>query len=230
MSRQRLIILALLVAAFALLAVAMVHSRIRFNRTNFRVGSVPMEIVNQIVPKDIPLSAMRPPAIRASDHLRFGNATSIVSVIEYGDYRCEGCKAMDAVVMRVASRYDGKVRVVWRDLIAEDAHPDAMPAAVFARCAGLQGRFWDTHDRLMSAASLGNRTYDAVAKDLGLDRKLLDACRALPEVEAAIRQDMNEAMGDGIKSVPFFFVGTQAFEGAIDEDALKAAIEQALNS
>ncbi|MBU1348896.1 DsbA family protein [Patescibacteria group bacterium] len=230
MSRQRLIILCLCVAAFVLLSAALIQNRIQFNRTNFQVGSVPMELVNQILPKDVPLSSMRPPAIRASDPIRFGNATSLISIIEYADYQCEGCQAMDAVIHRIARQYGGKVRVVWRDLPAESVHRQAIPAAAFARCAGLQGAYWPVHDELMQASSLGESTYDTIIKDLGLDRSFINACRKSDEVAAAIREDADEARGDGIKSVPFFYVGTQAFDGAIDEDMLKAAIETALGS
>jgi len=41
---------------------------------------------------------------------------------------------------------------------------------------------------------------------------------------------VGEAQADGIKSVPFLYVGTQAYDGAIDSEALKQAIERALNS
>ncbi|MFH1077770.1 MAG: thioredoxin domain-containing protein [Patescibacteria group bacterium] len=230
MNKQRLIILCLCVALFLLLAAALVQNRIQFNRTNFRVGSVPIELVNQIIPKDVPLSEMRPPALRASDPMRFGNATSLISIVEYGDYQCEGCQAMDAIIQDVARQYGGKVRVVWRDLPAVSAHRQAMPAAIFARCAGYQGAYWQAHDALIRAPSIGSGTFSDIARDLKLDTTLLSACRSSADVQAAIEQDINEAQGDGIKSVPFFYVGTQAFDTSISGDELKAAVERALGS
>ena len=45
--------------------------------------------------------------------------------------------------------YKGKVRVVWRDLPLP-FHPNALPAAIAARAAGEQGKFWEMHDKLFA--------------------------------------------------------------------------------
>jgi protein-disulfide isomerase len=43
--------------------------------------------------------------------------------------------------------YPGKVRVVYRDFPL-NFHPNAKPAAIAARCAGNQGKYWEMHDVL----------------------------------------------------------------------------------
>jgi protein-disulfide isomerase len=230
MSRQRIIILILCILFFALLGTYAVVRIVYFRQNNYRVGSIPPEIVNQLLPKDVSLSSMRPPALRASDPVRFGYATSLIAIVEYGDYQCPGCRSMDTVIQRVAATYGGKVRVVWRDALAEGMHPDALSAAIFARCAGLEGKYWQAHDDLMKAERLNEGTLIDIAGRLRLDMKLLAACRKTPAVQAAVRIDTSEAQADGIKSVPFFYVGTQAFDAAVDAETLKAAVDRALNS
>ena len=50
---------------------------------------------------------------------------------------------------KVMKEYKGKVRVAWRDLPLP-FHPNAMPAAIAARAAGEQGKFWEMHDKLFA--------------------------------------------------------------------------------
>ena len=49
----------------------------------------------------------------------------------------------------VLQRYAGKVRLVHLDFPL-DGHPEAVPAARAARCAGEQGKFWEYHRGLMT--------------------------------------------------------------------------------
>jgi len=230
MSRQRIIILALCILLFGLLAAFTIGRVIDFRRNTYRVGAIPQAIVDQLAPKIVPLASMRPPALRASDPMRFGNVTSVISVIEYGDYQCPVCASMDATIQRVVPPYGGRVRVVWRDFPLIDVHQDSMAAAVFARCAGMQGKYWQAHDELLKASSLGESTYAGIQTRLGLDPKFIAACRKTQAIQDAVTKDVGEAQADGIKSVPFLYVGTQAYDGAIDSEALKQAIERALNS
>lgn len=230
MSRQRLIILILCVLFFVLLTVFVVDRVIRFQRNSYRIGSIPTEIVNQLSQKDVPLAQMRPPALRATDPMRFGNVTSVISIIEYGDYGCTACRSMDAVIQRVAAPYRGDVRVVWRDFSMEDGNDASIAAAVFARCAGMQGRYWQAHDELMRTQTLNDAAYRNIAEIIGLDQRILASCQKTKAVKDAVVNDMREAYSDGIRGTPFLFVGTQAIDGAIDAETLKQAVERALNS
>lgn len=227
--KQRAVALGTIGALFVITTAVAVVRAMYFNATHYRAGNVPDEVVNELFPKDVPVSALIPPAIRLYDPLRYGGATSVISVIEYGDYECEYCRAMHDVIADVLPLYNGTVRFVFRDLPIEDAHGNAMPAAVFARCAGQQGKFWDAHDALMGSA-LNERTYRQTAERLGLDASSLAACRNNPEMEAAIRRDVQEARADGIKGVPLLFVGRTAYDHYLTTEELRDAIQSAISS
>ncbi len=230
MTRPRLFSLVGILALFALV-VGLIITRITFfNKTRYRVGQIPQEIANQLLPKIIPISSLRPPALRMIDPIRYGNATSLVSVIEFGDYECESCRNMKPVIESVIPKYNGKVRFVWREMPNEVQHKNALSAAVFARCAGLQGRYWEAYDALTTRSSLGETEYRRIAAGLGLDETLLRACRNDPDTEASIKKDVEQARADGINSVPLTFIGASAFEGTLDEATLKQAIEKELSS
>lgn len=225
MSRERIFLLIGIVAFFGALAGGYIWWRVYFSDTHFRVGSVPPELVNQLLPKNVPLESMRPPAVRTTDQLRYGGATSVFSVIEFGDFQCEFCRQLAPEIRKALEPYDGMVRFVWRDFPIENLHKQAMPAAIFARCAGAQGKFWDTYDALMASPKLDDAVYRQIATRVGLNTELLNTCRKDPNVEAVIRKDVEEAKADGVQSAPFLFIGTRAIDGFIDAQAITDAIE-----
>lgn len=230
MTRPRIFSLVGILVLFVLV-VGLIITRISFfNKTMYRVGEIPQEIANQLIPKIIPISSLRPPALRMIDPIRYGNATSLVSVIEYGDYECESCRDMKPIIESVIPKYKGKVRFVWRDMPNESQHKNALSTAVFARCAGLQGKYWETYDALMTRTTLGETEYRRIAAGLGLDDALLRGCRNDPTAEASIKKDVEQARADGINSVPLTFIGASAYEGTLDEATLKQAIEKELSS
>jgi len=230
MISNRTVTLGVILALFGLTTTILVVRAVHFQDTHFRAGSVPTELVNDLIPKDIPVSSLTPPAIRLHDPLRYGAATSVVSVIEYGDYECEFCKAMHTVITDLLPQYRGSVRFVFRDLPIELKHKDAMGAAIFARCAAQQGKFWNAHDALMKSESLSERTMRRIASELAVNESALDACRKNPEIEAAIRRDIEEARADGIQSIPLIFVGTTAYDHYMTTEELRDAIQASISS
>lgn len=230
MERQQRTSLIIILGVFAVLTAGMVWSSYRFSKTHYRVGNIPEEVRNRILPKEIPLSAMRPPAIRPADPIRFGGTTATLSVIEFGDYQCDHCRAMHDVIQRVLPTYNGRVRFVWRDYPIEDTHPDALSAAVFARCAGLLGNYWGAYDALMTHATLGEGAYREITPTLHVDAQQLNACRDDQAMAAAVRRDAQEAGAEGVRSTPLLFIGTTAIDHALTEDELTQRINAALGT
>lgn len=228
MLRPKTLAIIVCLCVFALIVGIYVLRAVNFKQTHYQVGQVPAEIAERLLPKDIPLAALRPPALRSQDPIRFGGTTSVISIIEYGDFECPNCRQITPLLQDMARPYGGQVRFVWRDFLPIETRPNALAAAIFARCAGLQNKYWEAHDALISADSLKNRGLDSIAKKLNLDEDQLNACRQAPVIEQAILRDVEEARADGIKNVPVIFVGAQAFESFTDTEALRQAIEKAL--
>jgi protein-disulfide isomerase len=110
------------------------------------------------------------------DHIE-GAASSKVVLIEYGDFQCPGCGSAHPVMKKIVEKYKDKIAFVFRNYPLYTAHPNAYAAATAAESAGLQGKYWEMHNRLyenQSAwSSLGGdqRTdyFVAAASDLGLN-------------------------------------------------------------
>lgn len=142
-------------------------------------------------------------------------------IIEFTDLQCPYCArfAHDTWPL-LRERYvdTGKVRFATRDLPLP-MHEFALPAAVAARCAGQQGRFWEYREALFRDQSLLSQgRYVELAGTFGLDTSRFESCRADPAVLAAVRADAALAASSGIASTPSFVIGRVVngeFEGEL---------------
>jgi protein-disulfide isomerase len=139
-----------------------------------------------------------------------GREDAPVAIIEFTDLQCPYCAryALDTFPRLKRDYIDaGLVRYSARDLPLP-IHPFALPAAVAARCAGEQGRFWEYREALFVAqAQLGTAPYARIARELGLDVGRLEACRADGRQQAAVRAELGLAAQHGIQSTPTFVIG-----------------------
>jgi len=156
------------------------------------------------------VDAAAPAAAAAQQFNVIGREDAPVSIIEFSDLQCPHCASYATQTFpRLRAEYvdTGKVRYAAGDLPLP-MHMQAMGAAIAARCAGEQGRFWKYRDALFRArGALGPATYDRIAGELGLDVPRLDACREDPTQAEKVRADMALARSSGIVSTPAFVIG-----------------------
>jgi protein-disulfide isomerase len=134
-----------------------------------------------------------------------GNLKAPVTLIEYSDFTCGYCaKFFRETWPRLREKYvdTGKVRLLYRDYPRDPDGP-AMTAAIAARCAGDQGRYWDMHDRLF-AGRIEMDVLQAHAKAIGLNQPAFATCLR----DAPHRQAILQDKADGIR---IGFVGTPGF-------------------
>lgn len=139
-----------------------------------------------------------------------GGRDAPVTILEFSDVQCRFC-ARHASQTFPQLRRDyvdtGKVRYVVHDLPLA-YHANALPAAVAARCAGEQGRYWEYREALFAQQErLGEELYAEVADGLGLDPARFAACRQDGKQAAAVRADVGLAATHGINSTPSFIIG-----------------------
>ena len=172
----------------------------------------------------MPETPVAPPAAAEdspADQRTLGSAEAQVMIIEFTDLQCPYCArfARDTWPL-LRERYvdTGKVRFATRDLPLP-IHDFALPAAVAARCAGQQGKFWEYREALFRDQSLLSQgRYAELAGEFGLDRTRFESCRADPAVLAAVRADAALAASSGIASTPSFVIGRVVngeFEGEL---------------
>ena len=138
-----------------------------------------------------------------------GHADAPITLIEYSDFTCGYCvKFFQETWPRLQAKYidTGKVRFVYRDYPRAD-QGIGVEAAVAARCAGAQGRYWPMHDRLFSEQGrLDSGSFKGYAKVIGLDQTAFSKCFDERQYLESIFQDRQEANGWGFHGTPGFIL------------------------
>ncbi len=189
-----------------------------------------------------PPGAQGPSTLSVHGEAFYGNSSARIAMIEYADYQCPFCgKYTRETYPQIIANYvkTGKIRYYYRDLTLP-MHPDAIPAARAARCAGEQGKFWEMHDSLY-AHQTGLAAKDLVdrAQALGLDAFKFNQCFSSDKYSEDIRKSTSEAQSTGIDGTPTFLFGTvgsngdvvkvaKRIVGAYPYDDFKSALDELL--
>jgi protein-disulfide isomerase len=159
-----------------------------------------------------------------------GAKDALVTIVQFSDYQCPFCSRVEPTITKVMDEYKGKVRVAWRDLPLP-FHPNAMPAAIAARAAGEQGKFWEMHGKIFAnQQQLDRPTFEKYAQELGLNmgkfKAALDANKGKELVEA------DAAAGNkiGARGTPAFFINGKFLSGAQPFESFKAKIDEELKT
>lgn len=164
-----------------------------------------------------PLGSAPVPLPGGRDHIR-GPETAI-TVIEYADYECPFCAALNARL------HDFEHRLVSRHFPVRSSHPRAWPAAAAAEAAGRQGAFWAMHDVLLAdQARLEDPHLWRLAQELGLDLERFEADRRSEAVTQRIRDDFRSGVRAGVVTTPTVFVCSEGRALPVSAEELVARL------
>jgi protein-disulfide isomerase len=148
-----------------------------------------------------------------------GKADAPLTLIEYSDFTCGYClKFFKETLPKLQATYidTGKVRFVYRDYPRADRGV-GVEAAVAARCAGAQGRYWAMHDRLFGEGGrLDSGSFKSAAKSMGLNQAEFGKCFDERRHLESIFQDRREANRWGFHGTPGFIL-MQTVEGPTEK-------------
>lgn len=165
------------------------------------------------------------PALRATDPARGSTDPNAILIVEFADFTCQYCRAVEPEIETVIRENVSTVRHVWRDLPVVTDRPDAMVAASAGRCAMDQGRFWDMHAQLISyQGSFDLDSVEQLARTAGLDGESFRTCVTNGRHIAQIQQDIDEARVNNIQGAPTFFIGNEVLSGYVTAADLRWAI------
>lgn len=152
-----------------------------------------------------------------------------IVVVEFSDYQCPYCKRAEVTVDQVLAEYGDKIRLVFRDYPLA-FHDRAVPAAVAARCAGKQDKYWEYHGNLTKInGNLSDEDLRKRAQDLQLDMEAFTACYDSNEFEPVVQASMQEASALGVTGTPTFFINGRMLVGAKPFEEFKAVIDEELS-
>jgi protein-disulfide isomerase len=165
--------------------------------------------------------------ISTDDQPSRGVASAPVTLIEFTDYQCPSCAAMQPVLERVVSEYGERLRLVVRDFPLQQ-HANAFKAAEAAEAARAQGKYWE-YIKLLFAnqQALDVPKLKEYATQLGLDRQKFDAMLDSGQFATKVQSDLNDGSRIGVNATPTIFVNGRPLEERSYE-GLKALIDAAL--
>ncbi|MDJ0922525.1 MAG: thioredoxin domain-containing protein [Henriciella sp.] len=157
-----------------------------------------------------------------------GPADAPVTVVEFFDYRCGYCKRSAEWASQLPEKFDGQVRVVFKEYPILSAESEK--AALAAIAAGEQGKYLEMHLALMA---LDNRegmdtdTINRVAEEAGIDVLKMRADMSSIAVQKTVADSKSLARKIGVSGTPNFLIGTDIVPGA-DTAAVERLITAAL--
>ncbi len=169
-------------------------------------------------------------------HIR-GNVNAPVTLEEFGDFQCGSCGAYYPELKKIEAEFGDRLRVIFRELPLVPTHEHALLAAQAAEAAGLQGKFWEMHDKLYENQKTWTEARDLVpvfvdyAKQIGLNPDQFMKDLNGDKVAMRIFQDGKRAHAFNLRSTPTFFVnGKQATDDQWKPEGLRQMINDALKA
>jgi len=159
-----------------------------------------------------------------------GRADAPVTVVVFTDYQCPICRATHPALERLL-RADARVRVLFKDWPV--LGPASHLAARYALAAQRQGRYREMHAALMaSPVPLDEAAIEVAAHKAGADwpRLVADLARDGAAIDAQLDRQGFEAWSLGLKGTPDYLIGTDLYQGGLDDRALAAAVRRAVRS
>lgn len=158
-----------------------------------------------------------------------GNANAQVTFIEYADYECPVCQQIQPDLNKLEAEYKGRIAFAYKD-VPLPMHPRAQKAAEAAHCAGVQNKYWEYHDLLLTTKELAVPQLKASARQLKLDGTAFDQCLDSGAQSGLVKAQLGEAQALGIEGTPSFFLNGRFYAGALPFDRLKQAVEEELKA
>jgi protein-disulfide isomerase len=175
----------------------------------------------------------------------YGNASSRVKVIVFGDYECPYCAHLHAdLIDSTISHYKDNVSVVYSDFPLSEIHPWAMRAAEIANClaAADSSQYWKYVNYVYSHQDVIGKTNDLEKSFVLLDdyaRKAVDEnvvnveryqkCMDVHD-DSAINLSMKVAKSLNVEATPTIFVNGEQLSGYARKEDLWNAIDRAIQS
>jgi len=167
------------------------------------------------------------PEINALDPQK-GIATAPIVIIEYADFFCLSCQALQQDMDALEKFYGPKLRVIFKGLPVS-SELETKPALQAAYCAAEQNKFWEYKDLLYQKPSLLSRQkYLEYANNLNLDLANFNVCLDSQKYNSVISSNIGQAIDLQINAVPTLYINNQRVEGLLNFSSLKNIIDQIL--
>jgi protein-disulfide isomerase len=156
-----------------------------------------------------------------------GDANAPITIVEFTDFQCPSCAALQPILEEVMKSYGNKVRLVVRDFPLA-RHVNARKAAEAANAANAQGKFFEYAALLFKHQDkLDLPSLKKYASEVGLNRARFDVELDGGTYAAEVKHDVDDGEMYGVDSTPAVFVNGVALR-EMSVEALRALIDRRL--
>lgn len=163
--------------------------------------------------EDINQRAATSPSLLAADPRdpSFGPVDARVTVVEFFDFRCPGCKATAPEVLRLMQAHPD-VRFVFKDwpILDRGAEDTSHYAARAAQAAHRQGKYLPVFRALMAEPALTKAAVDRILAANGVVMPQARTAMDSPEIARHLADIQLSANGLGLRGTPTFFINGRA--------------------
>lgn len=146
------------------------------------------------------------------DSHKIASGSGTLTLVEFSDFQCPACGAYYAPVKQLVNEFASQMTFVYRNFPLTTVHKNAQTAAQAAEAAGVQGKFWEMHDKLFetqpewSGSDTPVDIFAGYAKDLGLNVDAFKKDIDSDAVKNKVAKDVEDANALGINATPTFFL------------------------
>jgi protein-disulfide isomerase/uncharacterized membrane protein len=173
--------------------------------------------------------------IDISDAILKGNPSAPVTIVEFADFQCPGCKAASGTLHTFVQSYSNKVKMYFQNYPLNSAcnskiksamHPLACDLAFAAVCSGQQNKFWEAHDWLFEhQQGISISKLNEMSAEIGIDHGKLTECMKDPKTASIIRAQSDRGNAAEIPGTPAIFVNGKLLPGGAFMPVLKRAVD-----
>lgn len=153
-----------------------------------------------------------------------GPAAAPVTLIAFSDFECPYCERGHRTVQQLEREYGERLRVAYK-AYPLDFHSHAMVAALVAKSAQEQGKFWEFHDKLFGSKGIDMPRLESYGREVGLDMDRVMADLDSLKWGSSVSRDLRQGRRLGVTGTPAYFINGRYLSGAKPIEVLREMID-----
>jgi protein-disulfide isomerase len=155
--------------------------------------------------------------IENGNHLS-ASASASATLVEFGDYECPACSVYSPLIKKLLTDFSGKINFVFRNYPLSQ-HKNAQISSQVVEAAGIQGKYWQMHDKLFETQTDWVNSTDPIsvfigyAKELNLDIKKLEKDMSSDAIKNIIQNDTSDGNTVKLTETPTFYLNGVKIDG-----------------
>jgi protein-disulfide isomerase len=156
-----------------------------------------------------------------------GRADAPVTLVAFSDFECPFCERGHKTVQQLEREYGDRLRVAYK-AFPLDFHSHAMIAALVAKSAQEQGKFWEFHDKLFLQKGIDMPRLEMYGREVGLDMDRVAADVEALKFGSSVQRDLRQGRKLGVTGTPAYFINGRYLSGAKPIEVLREMIDKEL--